>query len=242
MGLPAVEWWILDKMRQKQHSFLSVEGLTYVIDGQTILSDISFEVSAGERMAIFGPSGSGKSTLIRMINRLDEPTSGIIRVEGEDYRNIPPSSLRRRLGMVLQNPNLFPGTVADNLYFGPLSHGESLTEVDIRTLLTGVDLEGFEDRDISRLSGGEAQRVNLARTLANKPEALLLDEPTSALDEAAKAEVEATIMSVINAKQVTCILVTHDPEQVRRLSERVMLLEDGQLVADGPVAEVLNVG
>jgi putative ABC transport system ATP-binding protein len=229
-------------MRQKHHNFLSIKGLTYVIDGQTILENISFEVSAGERVAIFGPSGSGKSTLIRLLNRLDEPTSGKIKVEGEDYRNIPPSILRRRLGMVMQHPNLFPGTVADNLCFGPLSHGDNLTEDDIHTLLVGVDLAGFEERDVSRLSGGEAQRVNLARTLANKPEALLLDEPTSALDEAAKAEVEATIMSVITAHQVTCILVTHDPEQVRRLSERVMLLEQGQLVGDGPIAEVLDVG
>lgn len=229
-------------MQGKHDYLLSVEGLDFVIDGQTILSDISFEVKAGERVAIFGPSGSGKSTLIRMLNRLDEPTSGTIKVEGEDYRKIPPSILRRRLGMVMQHPNLFPGTVADNLCFGPLSHGESLTEDDIRTLLAGVDLEGFEKRDVSQLSGGEAQRVNLARTLANKPEALLLDEPTSALDEAAKNEVETTIMSVITAQQVTFILVTHDPNQVRRLSERVMLLENGQLVADGPVAEVLDVG
>lgn len=228
--------------RQKHHCFLNVEGLTFVIDGQTILSDINFEIQSGERVAVLGPSGSGKSTLIRMINRLDEPTTGSIKIEGEDYRVIPPRILRRRLGMVMQQPFLFPGTVAHNLCFGPLSHGEQLRKDEIQDLLAGVDLKGFENRDISKLSGGEAQRVNLARTLANKPEALLLDEPTSALDEAAKAEVEATILSVITNQKVTCILVTHEPAQARRLADRVLLLEGGRLVADGPVSEVLDAG
>jgi putative ABC transport system ATP-binding protein len=225
---------------KKHNSFLSVEDLTYAIDGQGILSDINFTIQAGERVAVFGPSGAGKSTLIRLINRLDEPTSGMIWVNGEDYRQIPPRSLRRRLGMVMQSPNLFPGTVGDNLCFGPATYGETLTEDEIRDLLSGVDLAGYENRDVSNLSGGEAQRVNLARTLANKPEALLLDEPTSALDQAAKNEVEETIKSIITSQHMTFILVTHDQAQVQRLAERVLLLEGGQLVADGSIKEVLD--
>lgn len=228
--------------RLNQHPFISVEALAFEIDGKTILTDIGFEIEAEERVAILGPSGSGKSTLIRMINRLDEPTSGQIRIDGENYDAFPPGLLRRRLGMVMQQPFLFPGTVAHNLSFGPLSQGKQLSEKEIQDLLAGVDLRGFENRDISKLSGGEAQRVNLARTLANKPEALLLDEPTSALDEAAEAEVEATILSVITNQKVTCILVTHDPAQARRLADRVLLLEGGRLVADGPVSEALNAG
>jgi putative ABC transport system ATP-binding protein len=225
---------------QKYTAFLSVEGLTYAIDDQPILSDISFEIQAGERVAVFGPSGAGKSSLIRLINRLDEPTSGRIWVNGEDYREIPPRRLRRRIGMVMQSPNLFPGTVADNLRFGPATHGETLSGDEIRALLSGVDLAGYEKRDVSNLSGGEAQRVNLARTLANKPEALLLDEPTSALDQAAKSEVEETIKSIIKSQHMTFILVTHDQAQVERLAERVLLLEGGHLVADGSVKEVLD--
>ena len=222
------------------YEFIRAKDLIYEINGQKILSEINFVIKVGERVAVFGPSGAGKSTLIRLINRLDEPTSGTIWVDGEDYRKIPPRKLRQRLGMVMQNPNLFPGTVADNLRFGPAARGESLSDEDIRVLLAGVDLKGFHDRQVSSLSGGEAQRINLARTLANQPQALLLDEPTSALDQNAKNEVEETIRSVIDHQNMTCILVTHDEAQVRRLADRVLLLEGGRIVADGSLKEVLD--
>lgn len=220
-------------------SLLCVENLGYQIDGKNLLSDINFKISAGESVSIFGPSGAGKSTLIRLLNRLDEPTSGTVYLEGQDYRQIPPRTLRRRLGMVMQQPNLFPGTVGENIGFGPKALGKPLEEKKIKELLSGVDLEGFSDRDISKLSGGEAQRVNLARTLANQPEVLLLDEPTSSLDRAARQEVEETILSVLEMRNVTCILVSHDREQVERLTERVLLLENGYLKGDGPIREVL---
>lgn len=220
--------------------FLRAEHLTYTVDGQTILSDISFKIQQGERVAVFGPSGAGKSTLIRLLNRLSEPTSGRVWIEGQDYREIPPQSLRRRLGMMMQRPFLFPGTVADNLRFGPKAHGEDLDDETILHLLRSVDLQGYENRDVSDLSGGEAQRVNLARTLANRPEVLLLDEPTSSLDQAAREEVEATILSTLQEQSVTCILVTHDQQQVRRLTNRVLLLRKGQLVAEGLVEDILN--
>jgi putative ABC transport system ATP-binding protein len=219
---------------------IEVKDLSYSVEGQQILADIRLKIYPGDRMAVFGPSGAGKSTLIRLLNRLDEPTSGTILVEGRDYREIPPQDLRRRLGMVMQRPHLFPGTVAENLRFGPEANGQSLSKDEIADLLAGVDLEGFADRSISRLSGGEAQRVNLARTLANKPQVLLLDEPTSSLDSAAKKDVEETILSVIQNQHVTCLLVTHDRAQARRLAERVAVLEKGKLVRVGPVEEVLD--
>lgn len=221
-------------------TLLQVKNLTYKTEGQTILSELSFSIITGERVAVYGPSGAGKSTLIRLLNRLDEPTSGTVLLEGQDYREVPPRKLRRRLGLVMQRPYLFPGTVAENIRYGPTAHGEDMGDDEIASLLAGVDLEGYANRDVSNLSGGEAQRVSLARTLANKPEVLLLDEPTSSLDQAAQREVEETILSVLESQQVTCILVSHDPRQVKRLAERVLLLQGGELVADGPVEEVLD--
>lgn len=226
--------------QSKPPKFLYAENLGYQIDGKSLLANINFEIYSGERVAIFGPSGAGKSTLIRLLNRLDEPTTGTVYLEGQDYREIPPRRLRRRLGMVMQQPNLFPGSVAENIRFGPAAQGKTLDDKKIEDLLSGVDLDGFGDRDVSKLSGGEAQRVNLARTLANQPEVLLLDEPTSSLDRAAREEVERTILSVLQSQDVTCILVSHDRDQVHRLSDRVLLLEGGRLKGDGSVQEVLD--
>src|SRR5215472_10866895 len=147
-----------------------------------IVHDVSLSVQRGELLGLVGPSGSGKSSLLRLLNRLDEPTSGTVFLEGQDYRQIPPRELRRRVGMVTQRPFLFPGDIASNLRFGPLQRGESLPDNEIAGLLERVGLAGFAGRNVANLSGGEQQRVSLARALANRPEILLLDEPTSALD------------------------------------------------------------
>ena len=191
-------------------------------------------------MAIVGPSGAGKSSLLRLLNRLDEPTSGTVYVEGVDYKRIAPDELRCKLGMVTQRPFLFPGTVAGNLRFGPAQRGETLSEAALEGLIERVGLKGYATRNVANLSGGEAQRVSVARTLANAPLVLLLDEPTSALDEASKLGVEALLQEIVRDQKLTCVMVTHDTAQAARLADRALVMYAGRIVREGAVREVLD--
>jgi putative ABC transport system ATP-binding protein len=216
------------------------EHLGRTIHDKILVQDANFEVCRGEVLAIAGPSGSGKTSLLRLLNRLDEPSTGTVFVEGADYRDIEPRELRRKLGMVTQRPYLFPGTVADNLRFGPAQRGQTLLPEAIEELLAQVALKGYAERNVANLSGGEAQRVSVARTLANSPLVLLLDEPTSSLDEAAKLEVESTIRKVVHDQGLTCVMVTHDLAQAARMAGRALLLESGRIARAGPVGEVLR--
>ena len=223
-----------------QPVILRAEHLGRVIRDKILIQDANFELRRGEILAIAGPSGSGKTSLLRLLNRLDEPTSGTVFVEGTDYCNLAPRELRRKLGMVTQRPHLFPGTVAENLQFGPAQRGETLPQEAIDKLLGRVGLGGYAERNVANLSGGEAQRVSVARSLANSPLVLLLDEPTSALDEVAKLEVESSIQKIVRDRGVTCVMVTHDLAQACRLAERALLLESGRIVRAGLVGEVLH--
>jgi putative ABC transport system ATP-binding protein len=220
--------------------FLRAEHLGRSINGKILVEDANFELKKGELLAVVGPSGSGKTSLLRLLNRLDEPTSGTVFVEGIDYHNLEPRELRRKLGMVTQRPYLFPGTVAENLSFGPAQRGEVLPQQTVEDLLCQVGLKGYSERNVSNLSGGEAQRVSVARTLANGPLVLLLDEPTSALDEAAKLEVESSIQRVVRERGLTCVIVTHDVAQAGRLAERALMMESGRIVRSGRVSEVIH--
>lgn len=213
--------------------------LSRQVEDLRIIDDISIEIQPGEVVAITGPSGSGKSSFLRLINRLDEPTGGTVYLEGQDYRQIPPRELRKRVGMVMQFAYLFPGTVADNLRFGPQQHGKTISDERLNSLLEEVGLGGFASRDVSRLSGGEGQRVSLARTLANRPEVLLLDEPTSALDQAAEKEVEDLLQRIFKNHALTCLIVTHDLPQAGRLATRAIVLRKGRVERMGPVEEVI---
>jgi len=223
-----------------ESTLLEAQHLGRDVSGKSLIMDASFSLKAGEVLAIVGPSGSGKTTLLRMLNRLDEPTSGTVLIEGEDYRGIPPQELRRKVGMVTQRPFLFPGTVADNLSFGPKQRGEVLGSESIQELLAQVGLSGYAERNVATLSGGESQRVSVARTLANRPTILLLDEPTSALDELSKAGVELLLQRIVRESQLTCVLVTHDTGQAQRMAPRTIVIEAGRILRDGPTAEVLR--
>ncbi len=208
---------------------------------QTLLLDrVSFGLRKAEVLAVLGPSGAGKSTLLRLLNRLDEPTGGSILINGEDYRSISPRSLRRRVGMIMQRAFLFPGTVAENVSFGPTQHGLAIARNEIEKLLEQVGLAGYIERDVATLSGGEAQRVAITRALANSPDVLLLDEPTSALDQVTKQSVEALLESLIRDRGLACIWVTHDEAQAARMADTVLLLEAGRVKAFGSARSVLS--
>ena len=223
-----------------QAAILKVRDLGYENGGKVILKDISFDLKLGEHLAVVGSSGSGKSTLLRLLNRLLEPTQGSVFFNGRDYKEIPPRELRRRIGLILQQPYLFPGTVADNLRFGPAQRETEILDETIAELLANVDLPGFAGRDVANLSGGEAQRVSIARTLANSPEILLMDEPTSALDEESRLQVEKLVCDIAQRQKLTFIIVTHDMPQAGRLSETALLLEGGRVRQYGPVEEVIH--
>jgi putative ABC transport system ATP-binding protein len=219
---------------------IETEHLSRTVGNRALVSDITVQVQPGEVLAVVGPSGAGKSSFLRLLNRLDEPTGGTVRLKGQDYRKLAPRELRRRVGMVMQMAYLFPGTVAANIAFGPWQRGERLAADQIDALLERVGLPGYQQRDVSNLSGGEAQRVSVARTLANAPEALLLDEPTSALDDVSARGIEELVLGIIRERRMTCVIVTHNTVQARRIADRTMILEAGKLVAIGPTKEVLR--
>jgi putative ABC transport system ATP-binding protein len=210
------------------------------VAAKSLLVDINVGVTRGEVLAIVGPSGAGKSSLLRLINRLDEPTGGTVLLDGQNFRSLPPRELRRRIGMILQRAYLFPGSVAQNVCYGPRQHGTLLPSAAVAELLERVGLDGYAERNAGTLSGGEAQRVAITRALANQPDVLLLDEPTSALDDAAKLGVETLLGSLIRERHLTCIWVTHDAAQARRMADSVLLLEAGRAVAHGTPEKVLR--
>jgi putative ABC transport system ATP-binding protein len=182
-----------------------------------VLRGLSLSIEPGAT-AVLGPSGSGKSTLLRLLNRLADPDEGSVRFHGEDVRDLDPLELRRRAVLVPQLPAPLPGSVADNVRYGPALRGE---EVDPPRLLELAGLDAsYAERGCTRLSVGEQQRVMLARALALDPEVLLLDEPTAALDERAKRGVEETLARL----PCSTLLVTHERAQAERLAQRVVEL------------------
>ncbi|WP_255170387.1 ABC transporter ATP-binding protein [Natrononativus amylolyticus] len=218
---------------------LETRTLGRVVDGDRILEDVSVSIPESTVLVVVGPSGAGKSSFLRLLNRLDEPTEGTVLLDGEDYRDLPPRDLRKRVGLVPQDPALVPGTVFENVARGPLLRDEAIDETHLAELLERLGLTGYEGRDVEELSGGEKQRVAIARTLLNDPDVLLLDEPTSHLDSTAEARVEALLVELIRELDLTVVMVTHDEDQARRMGDRVLVLRDGRVDRVGPVDEVL---
>ncbi len=201
-----------------------------------VLDSVSAEVPAGAT-AIVGPSGAGKSTLLRLFNRLADPDAGTISYRDRLLTEYDPLVLRREVSLVPQLPALLEGTVESNLRYAADLADKQLDSA--RCLgLAGLDPD-FAGRDVAKLSVGEQQRAMLARALAQQPKVLLLDEPTSALDHAARDAIEATLAELRRELEISIVLVSHDPEQARRLSDWVVRLEEGRAIEAAPVEEVL---
>jgi len=184
---------------------------------------------------VAGPSGSGKSTLLRLCNRLEVPTAGRILLEGEPIAGMDPLALRRRAGMVFQRPVVFGGTVRDNLCVAKAEVADD--EAEAALVRVGLPA-AFLDRQADDLSGGEAQRMCIARTLLTEPEILLLDEATSALDVDARLVIERLITRLV-AGGLTVVWVTHDLEQAERLADRTVVVLAGRIVPDADAARLL---
>jgi ABC-type Fe3+/spermidine/putrescine transport system ATPase subunit len=217
---------------------LEVIALDVVIDAKPILENVNLHVATGEIVAVLGPSGSGKSTLLRAIAGLVEPATGDIEWNGVSIVGVP--SHRRKFGLMFQGYALFPHmTVAENVGFGLKMAGQSDIDAQVVEALGAVGLQGFALRRIDSLSGGEQQRVALARTLAPNPELVMLDEPLGALDRNLRQQLVNDTRRVLEERDVTALVVTHDREEAVALSNRLALMRDGTIVQTGTLEHLL---
>ncbi|MGB9680267.1 MAG: phosphate ABC transporter ATP-binding protein [Thermoanaerobacteraceae bacterium] len=208
---------------------IEFKNVSYNSFRKEILKNITIKFGKSKTHTIVGPSGAGKSTLVKLINRLIDPTYGNILIDSVNIDKLDVIDLRRRIGMVFQQSHLFEGTVKDNIEYGPLQKGEK--NVNVEYYLNIVGLNGdYATRDVKKLSGGEQQRISIARTLANNPEALLLDEPTSALDPTSTEIVEKLIIYLKEKMNLTIIWITHNLEQAKRVGDYTALINKGQLI------------
>ena len=214
---------------------LEVRGLTKHYGGRTVVQDVSFDVAAGDLVALLGPSGSGKSTILRIVAGLTPSDAGSVRVEGADMTGLPPQA--RDLGFVFQNYALFEHlTVADNVEFALRMRGTGRGERRARRdeLLELVGLGGSARKYPAQLSGGQRQRTALARALAHRPRLLLLDEPFGALDARIRQELRQGLRELLKRLGTTAIFVTHDQEEAFAVADRIMVLHRGRLLEEGP--------
>jgi len=220
-------------------TMIRVEHASVMKQNRAVLGAVTLAFDSGASYSILGPSGAGKTTLLRLLNRLEEPSSGALWYRDARYREISPITLRRRVAMVFQVPVVFPGTVRDNLMTPLRLQKRASADQAVlvgRLELAGLD-GGFLDRDASELSVGEKQRVCIARALMNDPEVLLLDEPTAALDPATARRLIESIVDLNHRLGLTVIMVTHQPEQARVFGAQVILLSGGTVAEEASAAE-----
>ena len=213
--------------------------------GRTVVAEVSLRVEAGAVLTIVGTSGSGKTTLLRMINRLVEPSAGTVRIAGHDVRGVAPHLLRRGIGYAIQGHGLFPHrTVAENIGTVPRLLGwdrrRIAARVDELLGLFRLDPARYRDRLPAALSGGEQQRIGVARALAAEPPILLMDEPFGALDPIIRARAQADLLAIQKRFGTTVVLVTHDMDEALRLGDRIAVMDAGRLVQEASPAALIS--
>lgn len=214
---------------------IKVENITKRFKNRTVLKSISFQIEKGEFVSIIGPSGCGKTTLLKMINRLIKPTSGKIYINGENIYDKDPITLRRNMGYVIQQNGLFPHMIIkDNIEIIPKLEKKKSEEIYKRTieLMNMVDLNPDEylNRYPSELSGGEQQRIGVARAFANDTDIVLMDEPFSALDPITRADLQNELLNLQSKLNKTIVFVTHDMDEALKLSNKICLMKDGEII------------
>ena len=221
-----------------------VEGPVFTFDhvtvtgdrNETLLADLDLELDLRGVAAILGPSGAGKTTLLRLCNRLEVPTEGRVLLDGADLSTVDPLALRRRVGMVFQQPTVFAGTVRDNLAVAHPDLGERCTPALERV---GLD-PALLDRQADDLSGGEAQRLCIARTLLTDPDVVLMDEPTSSLDRDNRDVIENLTRALADSG-IRIVWVTHDLAQAHRLATEIVVLVNGKLATESEAAAFVEI-
>ena len=233
------------QIQVKNLTHIYSEGMPYE---SVALTDISFEIEKGEFVGIIGHTGSGKSTLIQHLNGLLKPKSGKILIDGADItgKDVKMRDIRRQIGLVFQYPEyqLFEETVHKDVSFGPLNLGLTQEEADARVVeaigLVGLDYEEIAERSPFELSGGQKRRVAIAGVIAMKPEILILDEPTAGLDPKAHADILKMIERIHSVENNTIILVSHNMGDIARLSDKVLVMDRGNLALTGTPLEVFR--
>jgi osmoprotectant transport system ATP-binding protein len=222
-------------MPEKSPPIVEFRNARFQIGETKILDDLNLRISPGETLVLLGESGCGKTTTLKLINRLIEPTSGTILVEGKATTDWEPTSLRRRIGYVLQEAGLFPHfTVAENVALVPSLENWKETKINERTTelleLVGLSAQKFAARLPHELSGGQRQRVGVARALAANPNILLLDEPFGALDPVTRNNLQKEFRALVRELNKTAVCVTHDLREAMLLGTRIALMDKGKIV------------
>ncbi|RYU89587.1 ABC transporter ATP-binding protein [Mucilaginibacter terrigena] len=222
---------------------IKVEHLVKTFGTTHAVDDISFEVNEGENMVLLGTSGCGKTTTLKMLNRLIEPDSGTIAIDGKNILDQPAENLRRGIGYVLQNNGLFPHyTVAENIAIVPnlLKWDKAKTQKRVEELLEKLHLDkNYLNVYPNELSGGQQQRIGLARALVADPLVLLMDEPFGALDNVTRSKIHGEFLALDELKRKTIIMVTHDVQEAFELADRIALMDKGKIVQIGSPADLL---